>query len=135
MALETLKGVKELGGYHVVDMDQLREMFPDKFNESGSMDYKWFEKEIRPKSFIYVRHDKNSLSFTLQNGPVKEAGVNGCQVDSVIEAALLMLIGLDKKHPCKENRTAITALNVALNEMRHRRSDRVERGAEGTDQD
>lgn len=48
MALETLKGVTEIGGMKVVVMDELREKFPDKFNESGAMNWEWFEKEIRP---------------------------------------------------------------------------------------
>lgn len=80
MALETLKGVKDINGFTVVVMDDLREKFPEKFNESGAMDYKWFEKDIRPNNFIYVRHDVNSISFTMQNQPIKECGVNGCQV-------------------------------------------------------
>ena len=69
MALETLKNVKEIGGFSVVIMDELRNKFPEKFNESGGMDYKWFESEIRPNNFIYVRQDVNSISFTLQKGP------------------------------------------------------------------
>jgi len=66
-------------------MDTLKEMYPNKFNESGAMDYSWFESEIRPGFHIYVRHDVGSIAFTIQNGPVKEAGVNGCQVDSIID--------------------------------------------------
>ena len=91
MALETLKGVEKIGKYNVVVMDELRDKHPDKFNESGAMDYTWFEKDVRPHNFVYVRHDVNSLSFTIQNGPVKESGVNGCQVDTVIEAAKTIL--------------------------------------------
>ena len=79
MALETLKGVGEIGGFSLVVMDELREKFPEKFNSSGQMDYKGFEKDIRPTNFVYVRHDVNSISFTLQKGPIKEVGVNGCQ--------------------------------------------------------
>ena len=87
MALNTLKGVTEIGGYPVIVMDELREKYPDKFNESGSMDYKWFEEEIRPNYFVYVRHDVNSISFTLQSAPIGEVGVNGCQLDTLIDAA------------------------------------------------
>lgn len=108
MALKTLKGIKKLGEFDVVVMDELREKNPDKFNESGAMDYGWFEKEIRPKNFVYVRNDVNSISFTLQNGPVKENGVNGCQVDTIIEAAKVIL---EKSNGDKE---AIGGLNYAL---------------------
>jgi hypothetical protein len=132
MALETLKGISKIGGYDVVVMDELRKKHPKHFNESGSMDYQWFEKEIRPKNFVYVRHDKNSLAFTLQNGPVKENGVNGCQVDTLIHAAMAMIMGLNENYPCKENDEAIDYLGDAIMSLRARTADREKRGVEGT---
>lgn len=131
MALETLKDVKKLGTFDVIVMDKLREQFPEKFNESGAMDYSWFEKDIRPKNFIYVRNDVNSLSFTLQNGPIKEVGVNGCQVNEVIEAAKKILEGLNSKVPCRENSMAITKLDECLMWLEKRTKDREARGVEG----
>ena len=131
MALETLKGVSKIGEFNVVVMDDLRGKFPEKFNESGAMDYKWFEADVRPSNFVYVRNDVNSLSFTIQNGPVKEVGVNGCQVDTVIEAAKMILEGLNKNFPCRENAVAITKLDEALMWMEKRRKDRDKRGVEG----
>ena len=131
MALETLKGVDQIDGFDVVIMDELREKFPDKFTESGGMDYKWFEKEIRPHNFIYVRHDVNSLAFTLQNGPIKEHGVNGCQIDTIIETARTMLKGLNDKFPCSENAIALIGLTEAIEALKLRKRDRVKRGVEG----
>jgi hypothetical protein len=132
MALETLKGVDKIGGFDVVVMDELREKFPEKFNDSGAMDYKWFESDIRPHNFVYVRHDVNSISFTIQNGPIKENGVNGCQVDTLIETARVMLEGLNDKFPCLENKKAISCLDVALHNLEQRKKDREKRGVEGT---
>ena len=132
MALETLKDVKEIGGFPVVVMDKLREQYPEKFNESGSMDYNWFETEIRPNHFIYIRHDVNSISFTIQNKPIKEVGVNGCQVDTLIHAALLIIAGLDNKFPCEHNKNAIGHLKEALMDLQARTRDRELRGVEGT---
>lgn len=134
MALETLKGTEEINGFKVVVMDELREKYPDKFNESGAMDYKWFEKDIRPNAFIYVRHDKNSISFTMQNQPIKECGVNGCQVDELIGAAKVILEGLNKKFPCRQNAIAITKLEEAMHWLTDRRNDRERRSVEGTNQ-
>lgn len=131
MALETLKGVSKIGGFDVVVMDELREKFPEKFNESGAMDYKWFEKDIRPNHHVYVRHDVNSISFTIQNGPIKEVGVNGCQVDTVIAAAKAIIEGLNSKFPCRENSMAITKLDEALLWLAKRKMDREARGVEG----
>lgn len=132
MALRTLAGVESIDGFNVVVMDDLRKKYPDKFNASGAMDYTWFEKEIRPTNFIYVRNDVNSLSFTLQNGPVGEKGVNGCQVDTVIEAAKLMLQGLNKELPSRETACAITKLDEALHWLHARTRDRALRKVEGT---
>lgn len=134
MALNTLKGVKEIGGFPLVVMDNLREKFPEKFNASGSMDYVWFEKDIRPHHFVYVRNDVNSLSFTLQNGPIKEVGVNGCQVDTIIAAAKQILVGLNDQFPCRENSLAVTKLDEALHWLEHRKKARESRGVEGTSQ-
>ena len=132
MALETLKGVTEIGGFPIVVMDELREKFPDKFNESGAMDYEWFEKDIRPNYFVYVRHDVNSISFTLQSSPVRETGINGCQVETLIHTALLMLKGLNAKVGCVENDNAINKLEMALHWLGERTKDRQQRGVEGT---
>jgi hypothetical protein len=152
MALETLKGVKEIGGFKAIVMDELKEQFPEKFNESGAMDYKWFESDIRPNHFVYIRNDVNSISFTIQNGPIKENGVNGCQVDTIIEAAKLIIEGLNKQFPCRENALVVTKLIIeglnkqfpcrenalvvtkldeALHWLEHRKKDRDKRAVEG----
>lgn len=131
MALDSLKNLKEVNGNEIIVMDELREKFPDKFNESGAMDWQWFENDIRPNHFIYVRHDKNSLSFTLQNGPVKEHGKNGCQVVDVIAVAKHMIEEMNKKFPCRENAVTITKLDEALMWQEKRTKDRIARGVEG----
>ncbi len=132
MALKTMVGVKEIGGFSVVVMDDLRNTHPEMFRPDGSMHYHLFEKEIRPKNFIYIRHDTNSLSFTLQNGPIKENGVNGCQVETVIEAAKIIIEGFNKELPSRENSIVITKLDEALMWLNKRTMDRKNRGVEGT---
>lgn len=131
MALETLKGIKKIGTQQIVVMDELREQFPERFTETGAMDHKWFEETIRPNAFIYVRNDKNSLAFTLQNGPIKEAGVNGCQVTDVIAVAKHIIEELNKKFPCRENAITITKLEEALMWQAKRTQDREARNVEG----
>ena len=131
MALETLKGVEEIDGFKVAVMDELKEKHPEMFSESGQMDYKRFEKEIRPTHPIQIRHDKNSISFTIQNGPIKEVGVNGCQVDTLIRAVFMIVAGLNKKFPCAENSTACMALADAYVALKERKINRISRGVEG----
>lgn len=133
MALDTLVG-KSLtpSGVRILDMNHLRKSSPELFpNGSAQMDYKMFEDTIRPYHFIYVRHDVNSISFTLQDGPIKENGVNGCQVTDMIEVAKMILEGLNDKFPCRENAMTITKLDEALMWQNKRTADRVTRGVEG----
>ncbi len=132
MALETMKGVTKLDGFDVVTMDDLREKHPERFTETGAMDHVWFEETIRPHNFVYVRHDKNSIAFTIQNGPVREAGVNGCQVTTLIAAARHMIKELNALYPCKENSMTITKLEEALMWQLERTTGRLARGVEGT---
>lgn len=131
MSLEIFTRTDRIGNFEVIDMDGLRKEFPDKFNESGAMNYEWFEADIRPHHFIYVRQDKQSISFTLQNGPIEEVGLNGCQVETIIEAGKIILASLNFKHPCRENSIAITKLEEALMWLDKRKKDRIERGVEG----
>lgn len=131
MALETLKGVKKVGSLEILTMDDLKKERPELFGESGQMDYKKFESEIRPNYFCYVRHDVNSLSFTIQNGPIKEVGVNGCQVTDIISVAKHIIEELNKKFPSRENSMTITKLDEALMWQDKRTTDREARGVEG----
>lgn len=58
-----------------VVMDDLKNKFPEKFNESGAMDYKWFEAEIRPNHNTFIRKDVESISFSFDvaNAPLTKA--------------------------------------------------------------
>jgi len=133
MGLETLKGIKKIGEFDVVVMDELRETNPELFPPEalGQMNYEAFERDIRPNKFIYLRHDKNSLTFNIQNGPIKEVGINGCDVSTIIEAAKVILEGLNKNFPCRENAVAITKLDEALMWLDKRKKDRIARDVEG----
>ena len=132
MGIETLEHLDEINGFQIVHMDKLREKYPEKFNESGQIDYKWFEKDIRPNHFIYERSDVNSLTFTMQTGPIKEVGINGCQVDTLIHAAKAIIEKLNDKLPCRENALVITKLDEAIQWLDHRTRDREKRDVEGT---
>ena len=115
MALETLKGVKEIGGFEVESM----------IAEKGAWEKSFGEK------YIYTASD-NSIHFKIQDGPIKEHGVNGCQVDTIIEGAKAIVEGLNKKFPCRENAMIITKLDEALMWSNKRKNDREKRGVEGT---
>ena len=124
-------GKLTLGGFEVIVMDELRDKYPDKFNEAGAMDYKWFETEIRPNNFIYIRLDKNSLSFTFQNDPVGEVGLNGCQSEALIEAAHLIVKQFNYHIPCQENEDFLVFTRNALRALNDRTKRRTAAGVEG----
>lgn len=85
-------------------------------------------------SFIYVDEEHNEITFKLQNGPIKEVGVNGCQVDTIIETAKAIIEMFQETHPCRENMEAIVDLNDALRHLADRKRNREKRNVEGTSQ-
>jgi len=131
MALQTLKGIKKVGNFDIISIDELREQYPEKFNESGIIDFKWFKKEIKSNYYVILNHDTNNISFNIQNGPIKENGINGCQVDTIIEIAMLIIKGLNNIYSCEENIIALKHLDEALLQLNKRKKDRENRGVEG----
>lgn len=73
------------------------------------------------------------ISVHWQRGPVKDVGVNGAQVEDVIELALDRLRELNvAPYNCRENSLAITDLESARNWLLQRTREREARGVEGT---
>jgi len=119
MALETLKELKQIDGFGIT-----------RGKPEGMT---WDEYDaLRPKYPIHICDKINSISFKLQSGPIKETGVNGCQVDTIIKTASIILANLNSKFPCTENVRAIVCLEEALIHLRARKEDREKRGVEGT---
>lgn len=79
---------------------------------------------------IVAGTNRQELSFQL--GPVKDAGVNGCQNEQIVAALVHRLGVLNKAFPCRENSLAITKLEEALLWLEKRTADRVSRNVEGT---
>lgn len=112
MCLETIKDVKEIGGFEVAHLG---------IGKDG----------LRNLGHITIDHTNNYICFWLQNGPIKEVGVNGAQVDCLIEAAKLIIEGFDKTYPCDENKYVIEHLHKALDWLYDRKVNRAARGVEG----
>lgn len=110
MALETLREVTKIGGVEV----------------------KRVEWNHPVGNFIEINDAHSAITFKIQNGPVKKKGINGCQVDQLLETARLMLDGLNKKVPAKETACAITKIEEAMMWLEKRTKDRTARGVEGT---
>lgn len=70
-----------------------------------------------------------------QNGPVKEAGVNGCHQEDLLAIVIDRLQHFQAGgFACRENAIALTHCEDALHWLRHRTNKRVERNVEGTSQ-
>lgn len=89
-------------------------------------------RRVKPlPQFINADHINSELTFKIQTGPIKENGVNGCQVTDVIEVAKMIIETLNKKFPCDENMHTIYHLNEALGWQDKRTTERTKRGVEG----
>ena len=77
---------------------------------------------------------KQSFAFiTFQDGPIKEAGINGCCNEDLIAIVIDRLRGFQSgEYSCRENSIAITKLEEAMHWLNHRTADRKKRGVEGT---
>ena len=82
------------------------------------------------KPFITVTDE--SVTFVGQGGPIKEVGVNGCQIDDIIEFARDVITVFNQRFPCHENSIALTKLDEALLWLMKRKLDREKRLVEGT---
>jgi hypothetical protein len=79
-----------------------------------------------------VKVTSASVAFTGQRGPIKEVGVNGCQIDDMIKFARITIQEFNKVAPCRENSLAITKLQEAEMWLAERTRERQERSVEGT---
>lgn len=87
---------------------------------------------IKEVGWPQVHGEMSSVEFTIQSGPIKEYGVNGVQIDDVIEWVKEKIEGFNKAFPCRENSMIITKLDEALLWSAKRKLDREKRNVEGT---
>jgi len=79
----------------------------------------------------YIEVNGNKITFTLQDGTIPDAGVNGMQVSGMIVALGKIFESLDSDFPCDENKKTIKALQEAFYWQFMRTLDRKKRGVEG----
>jgi hypothetical protein len=120
MALETLEGIEHIGGFPIIR------------GKPAGMDWDEFDK-LREEYPINITERMNTISFKIQNGPIKEVGINGCDISTIIDAVTLILLGLNRKFSCEENAKAINCLMRASQFLEERKANREKRGVEGLD--
>lgn len=88
-------------------------------------------KYVEEQGWPQVHGETSTVKFTIQSGPIKEFGVNGCQIDDVIAWAKEKLEGFQQAFPCRENAIVLTKLDEALLWLMKRKLDREKRQVEG----
>ena len=73
----------------------------------------------------------NRLTFVIQDGPIKEVGINGIQVTDLLFFCKELFHSLNKEYPCRENSLTITKIEEAIHWQDARTKDRESRGVEG----
>jgi hypothetical protein len=87
---------------------------------------------IKETGWPQVHGELSTVTFQVQSGPIKQFGVNGCQIDDVIAWAKEKIEEFNKAFPCRENSMIVTKLDEALLWSIKRKLDREKRQVEGT---
>lgn len=75
----------------------------------------------------------DTVRLSFQNGPIKEAGVNGITQEALLAVVVDRLRGFQSgKFACRENALALTKIEEAMHWLHSRTQQRVARGVEGT---
>jgi hypothetical protein len=83
----------------------------------------------------YILVDENQVTFTIQDGPIGDVGVNGIQVTDMLEFVKEVYKSLNHAFPCRENSITITKIEEAIHWQDARTKDRESRGVEGQNKD
>lgn len=71
--------------------------------------------------------------ITFQNGPIKEAGINGISNEALLTVVIDRMRGFQSgPFACRDNEQALLNLEEALMWLQKRTLDRLKRGVEGT---
>ena len=79
----------------------------------------------------YIVVDDRQVTFTIQDGPIGEVGVNGIQVTDMLGFVKEVYKSLNSAFPCRENSITITKIEEAIHWQDARTKDRESRGVEG----
>ena len=80
-----------------------------------------------------IGNTEKYADISFQDGPVQEAGINGCHQEDLLIVVLDRLQSFQAgDFACEENAEAITKIEEALSWLNQRTQDREDRGVEGT---
>lgn len=83
-----------------------------------------------------IERSERRTTIKFQNGPIKEAGVNGITNEALLAILIDRMQGFQRgKFSSRENAVVLTKLEEAMMWLQKRTRDRVARGVEGTHQE
>lgn len=112
---------------HIVSGDQAVQLRIEVMDEPGAGNaHHWYE----------IADGKGCLGkIVFQNGPIKEAGVNGITQEALLAITIDRLRSFQAgPYSCRENAIALTHCEEALMWLQRRTVERIKRGVEGTHQ-
>lgn len=96
-------------------------------------DISGFDKSSNPSAESILDSEANQTIILFQNGPIKEAGVNGITHEALLAILVDRLEGFQKgPYACDENQEALENVCAAMAVLKSRTLKREARGVEGT---
>ena len=89
------------------------------------------KKAMGTNKYIKVSPKAHSVSFVIQDGPIKEVKENGCQAVDILEFTQHLFADLNKAFPCAENEKTVMHIKHAIEWQTIRTANREKRGVEG----
>lgn len=104
-----------------------------EFTNNAPHNFSVLTSETFPDNDNVGEHNKLLQQIHFQEGPIKEAGVNGVMDEDLIAMVICRLEHFQQSEfRCRDNAIAITHLEDALLRLRKRTMGREKRGVEGT---
>ena len=100
------------------------DVLSDRYIGPGNAHHNYLIQRKDGKRFLYVR---------FQDGPIKEAGVNGVMDENLLAIVIDRLVGFQSgPYACEENSLALSYIKQGLDALKDRTAKREARGVEGT---
>lgn len=100
---------------------------------AGNACHEYVVREIQPTSDYEAAQNNLFATVHFQNGPIQEAGINGCHQEDLLAIVIDRLRSFQAgEYACRENALALTKLEEAMHWLNHRTKERQDRGVEGT---
>lgn len=89
---------------------------------------------LKPDGYVNLDASGGGLTnIAFQNGPIKEAGVNGISGEALLAIVIDRMRGFQSgPFACRDNAVALTKLEETLMWLQRRTRERMARGVEGT---